>query len=280
LGVSGAEKISPDCIVFDVDGVLVDSKTSYQEVVRLLVEREWEKAGHVLDAEGYSPEMNCVLKNHGSFNDDYDITWALLNIAFASGCEKLSKALPPPEKMRGMLAPYRGECAGWLPKIARIKFDIATVRMWGQELYAGTEDEPGQWTSDRPMLASDWKSLPLPAYIYTGRDLKEWRLAQKTLSWLDFPDERVIQVDMGIKKPSAEGLEYICRKFGHERPVYFGDTAGDKMSHDEFGRGWFAAIGDMIPDADVRFPDVKTALRAVLHWDADAAPRFLSVETR
>jgi phosphoglycolate phosphatase-like HAD superfamily hydrolase len=266
LGELRLGEISPDCIVFDVDGVLVKSNTSYQEVIRVLVEREWKKAGFGLDTRGYSPEMNEVLKNHGSFNDDYDIAWALLNLAFESGNEKLSEALPPPEKMGEMLAPYSGECAGWLPKLARIRFDIATVRIWGQELYAGTDEEPGQWISDRPMLTVSWKRLPLPIYIYTGRYLKEWRLAQKTLSWPDFPDERVVHIDMGIKKPSAKGLEYICGKFGHERPVYFGDTAGDKMSFDEFGRGWFAAIGDMIPDASLRFPDVKTALRAILHW--------------
>ena len=271
MGAFGTGNISPDCIVFDVDGVLVESKASYQGVIRLLVEREWKKAGFDLDAKGYSPEMNCVMKNHGSFNDDYDIVWALLNIAFASGSEKLSEALPPPGKIREMFAPYKGECADWMPELARIRFDIATVRIWGQELYVGTEDEPGQWTSDRPMLTADWKRLPLPAYVYTGRDLKEWRLAQKTLSWPDFPDERAVVIDMGIKKPSAEGLEYVCRKFGHERPVYFGDTAGDKLSLYEFGRGWFVAIGDMMPEADMRFPDVKTALRAILNWDADAA---------
>jgi phosphoglycolate phosphatase-like HAD superfamily hydrolase len=270
LGAPDAREISPDCIVFDVDGVLVNSKTSYQEVIRMLVEREWKKAGFLVDAAGYSPEMNGVLKNHGSFNDDYDIAWTLLNIAFASGSEKLSEALPPPVKMAEILAPYKGECAGWIPKLAGIRFDIAAVRIWGQELYIGSGGEPGRWTSDRPALTADWKRLPLPAYVYTGRDLKEWRLAKKTLSWPDFPDERAVQTDMGIKKPSAKGLEYICREFGRERPVYFGDTAADKMSHDEFGRGWFAAIGDSIPDAEMKFPDVKTALRVVLNWDADA----------
>ncbi|MDR3163990.1 MAG: HAD family hydrolase [Synergistaceae bacterium] len=269
LGTPCAEEISPDCIVFDVDGVLVESRTSYQEVIRRVVEREWEKTGRNADKAGYSPELNYVMKNHGSFNDDYDIIWALLNIAFASEREKLSEALPPPGEMREMFAPYKGECAAWIPKLARIKFDIAAVRIWGQEIYAGDGDEPGLWTLDRPMLAVDWKRLPLPACVYTGRDLKEWRLAQKTLSWRDFPDERAVRVDMGIKKPSAKGLEYFCRKFGHERPIYFGDTAGDKLSYEEFGRGWFAAIGDTIPDAGMRFPDVKTALRTILNWDAD-----------
>jgi phosphoglycolate phosphatase-like HAD superfamily hydrolase len=270
LGALRAGKISPDCIVFDVDGVLVESRASYQEVIRGIVEREWKKAGLIVDTAGYSSAMNDVMKNHGSFNDDYDIAWALLNIAFASGSEKLSESLPLPGKMGEMLAPYKGECADWIPELAPIRFDIATVRIWGQELYAGTEDEPGRWISDKPMIEADWRRLPLPAYIYTGRYAAEWRLAQHTLSWLDFPDERVVVIDMGIKKPSARGLEYICRKFGHERPVYFGDTAGDKLSHDEFGRGWFVAIGERIPDARVRFPDVKTALRVILNWDADA----------
>ena len=271
MGALGVAEISPDCIVFDVDGVLVDSKTSYREVIRRIVEREWEKAGRNADAAGYSPEMNDIMKNHGSFNDDYDIAWTLLNIAFDNESENLSEALPPPKKMREMLAPYKGECADWIPKLARVRFDIAAVRVWGQELYVGTDDEPGRWTSDRPMFTADWRRLPLPAYVYTGRDMKEWRLAQKTLSWQNFPDERVVQVDMGIKKPSSEGLEYFCRKFGHERPVYLGDTAGDKLSYDAFGRGWFVAIGDMIPDAGVRFPDVESALCAILNWNADAS---------
>ncbi|MDR1508224.1 MAG: HAD family hydrolase [Synergistaceae bacterium] len=261
---SGA--VTPDCLVFDVDGVLIESHESYQEVIRLIVEQEWEKSGFTADGRGYSPGLNSVLKNHGAFNDDYDIAWTLLNIAAASGREKLSEALPPPETLENLISGCGSDCVTWLPTRYKDKYDRARIRRLGQELYTGTENSPGEWTLDRAMLGAHWSELPLPAYIYTGRDIREWRLAQKVLKWDDFPDERTVHVDMGIKKPSPEGLEYLCRAFGHEQPVFFGDTMSDLMSSKAFGKGWFAAIGDMLRGARMRFPDIETALSQTLDW--------------
>ncbi|MDR1580278.1 MAG: hypothetical protein LBS35_07960 [Synergistaceae bacterium] len=34
------------------------------------------------------------MKNHDSFNDDYDIVWALLNIAFGSGSRGDRRQVP------------------------------------------------------------------------------------------------------------------------------------------------------------------------------------------
>ena len=152
----------------------------------------------------------------------------------------------------------------WLPLRYGDRYDRPRIRRLGQALYTGTDDSPGEWTLDRSMLGAHWSRLPLPAYIYTGRDMREWRLAQHVLKWDDFPDERTVQVDMGIKKPSPEGLEYICRAFGHARPIFFGDTMSDFMSSEAFGKGWFAAIGDMIPEAPLRFPDITAALSRIL----------------
>jgi phosphoglycolate phosphatase-like HAD superfamily hydrolase len=259
---SGAVK--PDCIVFDVDGVLIESQESYQEVIRLLVEKEWEKSGFTVDRRGYSPELNSVLKKHGAFNDDYDIAWTLLNMAASSGHEKLSEALLPPETLEKLIEDCGDDCVTWLPLHYGIIYDRDGLRRLGQALYTGTELSPGEWVLDKAMLGLHWSELPLPAYIYTGRDMREWRLAQNVLKWEDFPDDRTVQIDMGIKKPSPGGLEYICETFGHENPIFFGDTMSDLMSSAAFGRGWFAAIGDMIPEAQMRFPDIKTALQKTL----------------
>ncbi|MDR2780028.1 MAG: HAD family hydrolase [Synergistaceae bacterium] len=258
--------VDPDCLVFDVDGVLIESRESYQETIRKIVEREWDMSGFTVDRRGYSPELNRVLKNHGAFNDDYDIAWTLLNIAAAGGREKLSEALPQPETLAHLIADCGNDCVDWLPRRCENRYDRLRIRQLGRAFYAGADDSPGEWTLDKPMLDIHWSLLPLPPYIYTGRDEKEWRLAQKTLQWDDFPDDRVVQVDMGIKKPSPEGLEYISRVFGHERPIFFGDTMSDFMSSEAFGRGWFAAVGDMIPKASLRFPDIQTALSQTLDW--------------
>jgi phosphoglycolate phosphatase-like HAD superfamily hydrolase len=258
--------LAPDCLVFDVDGVLIESGESYQEVIRKIVEREWAASGFTVDAHGYSPELNTVFKNHGAFNDDYDIAWTLLNIASESGKGKLSEALPSPEILKRLISGCGTDCAAWVPARFGDRYDRPGVRRLGQALYTGADGSPGAWKLDRPMLRVHWSGLPLPAYIYTGRDLKEWRLAQYVLKWDDFPDDRTVQVDMGIKKPSPEGLEYIRRVFGHEKPVFFGDTMSDFMSSEAFGRGWFAAIGDMIPEARLRFPDIETALSLTIGW--------------
>ena len=123
------------------------------------------------------------------------------------------------------------------------------------------------WKRDRPMIESHWSDFPLPAYIYSGRYLREWRFAQDILKWGDFPDERTVLLDSGIHKPSPKGLDMICSKFNHDRPVFFGDTMSDKLSSDAFGRGWFAAIGDIlkdrVSDKSLSFPDTETALSAI-----------------
>jgi phosphoglycolate phosphatase-like HAD superfamily hydrolase len=257
---------NPDCLVFDVDGVLLSSTASYQEVIRLLVEEQWLKHGFDADRPGYSCELNVVLKNHGSFNDDYDITWTLLNIASSRKASLLSEAIPSPEELEKIISGCGKSCIEWLPTHFPIIFDHEEIRSRGQDIFTGENGASGVWKRDRSLLEAHWRLLPLPVYIYTGRDLKEWRLAQASLNWLDFPDDRAIHVDTGMKKPSPEGLEYICRKFGHKRPMFFGDTMSDKLAFDAFGHGWFIAIGDMLPDAELRFPDVTTALSSLIGW--------------
>jgi phosphoglycolate phosphatase-like HAD superfamily hydrolase len=258
---------APDCLIFDVDGVLIESRASYQDTIGRCIEKEWTALGNMTDGPGYSTELNTVMKRQGAFNDDYDIIWTLLNIACASGERELSRALPPPGELGRIISECGRDCSTWLPTRYPLVFDRLAIRTLGQDTYTGTEENPGAWTLDEPMLRSHWSRLPRPVYIYTGRDEREWLLAQRTLSWEDFPKERVVEVDMGIKKPSPRGLEYFCEKFGAARPVYFGDTMADKLSADSFGRGWFVAIGDTIEDAELRFPDVRAALRELLGWE-------------
>ena len=263
------KKIDPDCLIFDVDGVLISSRDTFVELVRLLVEEEWEKAGNLADAPGYSQAMNRVLKAHGSFNEDYEIAWVLLNIASSRGTDKLSEGLPSTEQMREIISDCQGPCYEWLPARFAIKFDLEHIRGLGIDMYTGDDGGGGMWRLDRPLAEFHWSETPLPVYIYTGRYMKEWRLAQATLGWGDFPDDRIIHLDTGISKPSPKGLEALCSRFDRERPVFLGDTMSDKMSYDSFGRGWFAAIGDMLDDeilneGCLRFPDVTTALRTIV----------------
>jgi phosphoglycolate phosphatase-like HAD superfamily hydrolase len=253
-------------LIFDVDGVLIDSSASYQTAIRCVVESEWLSSGLEADAPGYSEELNAAFKAQGAFNDDYDIAWALLNIAAASGRAKLSEAMPALGALGAMIADC-GRCEDWLPKKFVIRHPRDRIRRLCGEAYAGSG---GLWRMDRPSVGRRWSEFPLPVYVYTGRDLAEWRLGTITLGWEDMPLERVVHLDSGVKKPSAEGISRICGGFGHSRPIYFGDTESDRMSFEAFAKtgkpGWFAGIGEMLKGEPVWFPDLRSAMRELFDF--------------
>jgi hypothetical protein len=203
-----------------------------------------------------------VLKRHGSFNDDYDIAWALLNISASrlDGTKKLSRALPSPSELRDAAANCGGDCAPWVRSNFGERFARDKVRAICGEFYFGSGEKPGACASEISLIDGDWKNLPLPAYIYTGRNLREWRAAQRVLGWQDFPDDRVAHSDLGMLKPSPAGLEYICDRFGHRSPIFFGDTMSDKKASDAFGKGLFFAIGPLLTEEPHNFPSVRDAI--------------------
>ena len=249
----------PDCLIFDVDGVLMDADDSFPEMIRLVVEQEWGKAGFVSDSRGYTSSHNSVLKRHGAFNDDYDIAWMLLNISASRGV-RLSLSLPAPEELSEIISSCKDDCTVWLKENFHEMFERSYIRDVCSGIYFGCDDIRGTYALEKPLMQTHWRNLPLPVYIYTGRNEREWRLAQEMLGWGDLPDDRVVHSDSGMYKPSPDGLIFICDNFNHECPVFFGDTASDIKAYRAFGRGWFAAIGPILEEAEHRFSDVNEAL--------------------
>jgi phosphoglycolate phosphatase-like HAD superfamily hydrolase len=268
-GDGGLDDFSPDCLIFDVDGVLIDSSASYPEMVRRAVEAEWKAAGFFADAPGYSSRLNSVFKRHGGFNDDINIAWGLLNIIApensGGGTDKLSELTPSPDELEGIIRPCGIDPVRWIRGNFKEKFWLGQVRDTCLGIYFG-DGEAGVYAAEKPMLRASWRDLPLPAYVFTGRSVAEWGLAKGVLSWNDFPDERVVTSDSGILKPSPEGLALICRKFGHRSPIFFGDTASDKMSFEAFGIGRFAAIGKILRGPAPNFDSVGDALLNLIGW--------------
>ncbi|MDL2263842.1 HAD family hydrolase [Synergistaceae bacterium OttesenSCG-928-I11] len=251
-----------DCFIFDVDGVLIETGESFPATIRLCVEHEWTRIGGVCDAPGYSDERNTVLKQHGSFNDDYDIAWVLLNLSAARQdvTKKLSRALASPSALHEIVATCKGDCVSWLRAHFAETFPRDDVRALCEDFYFGNDEKSGTSAMETPLIDVNWKNLPLPAYIYTGRDLREWRAAQRVLDWLDFPDDRVVHRDSGMLKPSPAGLEYFCDRFGHRAPIFFGDTMSDKKASDAFGKSFFCAIGPLLAEEPCRFDSVRDAI--------------------
>ncbi len=250
-----------DALIFDIDGVLLDVTKSFPEVIRLGIVNGWEEfCGGESDCAGYGPGHEWVMKRHGSFNDDYDIAWTLLSMAAASGEKKLSRALPAPERLAEELQDFRAPLADWVRAkygglVRREESRAMCARLYGDE-------EKGLYRLEVPTLSRRWDELGLPVAIYSGRNAFEWELAKKSLGWEDFPDDRIIHYDHGIEKPSPEGLEILCGRLGASSPVFFGDTASDMKAQAAFGRGRFAAVGRLLPEAEYKFETTEEAVAA------------------
>ncbi len=250
-----------DALIFDIDGVLLDVTKSFPEVIRLGVTGGWEAlCGGESDCAGYGPDYEWVMKRHGGFNDDFDIVWTLLEMSSASSWKKLSRALPSPERLAEELKDFKEPLPSWVRGKYGSRVPRGDVRSMCARLYG--DPESGLYRLEKPMLCRRWDALGLPVAIYSGRNAQEWQLAKKRLDWEDFPDDRIIHSDHGVTKPSPKGLEILCERLGSLSPVFFGDTASDMKAQAAFGRGLFAAIGRLLPEAEYRFETTEEAVAA------------------
>jgi hypothetical protein len=264
-----------DLLVFDVDGVLIDTRASYPSVIRSAIQWGWTfLIGGKTDCTGFTMDHFRISKRHPGFNDDYDIAWVLLTVAAASaklsGNLSLSRSMPSPGKWGSILEEFP---PSGIIEHARSRYgdpvDRNTLRTLCEEMYLGenftgeqrrTKVARGLWHEEKPLLCCHWGDLSLPAAIYTGRFLPELELALARLGWQDFPKERVVTPESGISKPSGDGFARLCRMTGTRTPVYFGDTESDRESLRRFGRGAFVAIGNVLQEEACRYDTVSEAL--------------------
>lgn len=254
----------PDCLIFDVDGVLLDTSASFPEVIKICIKQMWEDRGGTCSSDTYPAGINDVLKLHGAFNDDYDIAWTMLNICAdaAHGCfGDIAEAMPSPERLSEMISECAEDSVAWTEQNYKLRFDRMSVRRACEDLYFGADGRRGIYEIETPMLDLHWSKLVRPAFIYTGRDLREWRAAASLLKWEDMPIERVIHRDTGMTKPSPSGIDHICRTFSKSSPVMFGDSMSDKLAADARAGCAMVGIGPLMEGVcRVHYADIASAL--------------------
>ena len=253
----------PDLIVFDVDGVLVDASRSYPEVVSRALLWGWIRVlGGIPDSEGFSFRHFSATKTHPAFNDDYDIAWAALNCAASRRTPSLAAALPSPEEWRSLLDGCTGtDVVSWVRSAFGETVLREPLRRLCEEMYFGRDEyeamgetplyttrRTGLWEKETPLAKFSWRDLPIPAGIYTGRPIKELRLALKLLDWEDFPPDLIVTPESGMIKPSPDGLALLCNKTAASRPLFLGDAESDRQTSFSFGKGFFAPLGNFFPD--------------------------------
>ncbi|MDR3231825.1 MAG: HAD family hydrolase [Synergistaceae bacterium] len=279
-------KSTADLLIFDVDGVLIDTCDSFVVTTSETVRWCWENfCGGEADGGEYTLDHFNLCKMHPAFNDDSIVAWALFSLMKArmerTGDKSMRAAFPSPEEWRKFIASTPsdltenslvGELTGRWPRC----LSAAEVRTVFDEIYYGGEmyrllrgpdnhkiSGEGRWRMEKPGLSRRWNELPLPVGIYTGRSPAEMELAWRHLGWNDFPREMLICTGDGILKPSPLGLEILCERAGASNPLFFGDTASDKKAWLNFGRGGFVAIGPIL-EHEPRFDTLDDAVNALL----------------
>ncbi len=261
-------------LVFDVDGVLIETSASFFEVVSSAVDIYCSLFPGLDSLENsFTFEHYRRAKLNPMFNDDYDIAWFFL-------CWIMTK----PELVSGagghgqddwgyLLASCHEDPVICAEVVFKNTADRGTVRKICEELYFGEEiyrhirgrvpeyaSGPGAWRNERALLDRRWDSFEEPVGIYTGRSAAEMELAFGILDWRDFPGQRCVTSCDMIRKPSPEGLFVLERILGVSGLFFFGDTESDSEAFARYGRGRFFPVGEILSDRPGWFPTVRDAL--------------------
>lgn len=267
-------------VVFDVDGVLLDTRSSFTACVLRTAHQE----------AGVGPEWGETeveaLRLAGGFNNDWDLTAALALLA------PLSEPGGAWARLCGDLALRGGGPCAVAARVGDGAWRSMRERVEGpfQRLYAGRRareiygvapgEGDGLYGLERPLVPEGFfERLGLPFGLFTGRDAGEWTLASERLG-LSLPVDRVV-FDAGPRwrKPNPDGLLRLAEVLGTRALVYVGDTVDDQEAAERAAReGLEVAFAGLAPAGSERArrfaargaaaveQDTVTALEAMGLW--------------
>ena len=236
----GLETVHFDCdtLVFDVDGVLVDVRESFREVIRataagvqrlMAVSVPWTPARDDI----------TLFKRAGGFNDDIEMSIAMTAIGAGGRGGDVARLAQAVEDAGGGLRALRAVA----PELPRI--DGQVVLRFFSELYYGTtvyqrlyghpvvhtDSERGLMERERALVARDLPDRVRAQGVrhlgvITGRSPQELEIALERLGWPATALNAVVTGDM-VRKPDPTCLDTVVAACHARALVYVGDVRDD-----------------------------------------------------
>jgi len=221
-----------DLVVFDVDGVLVDARQSYDAAARRTVEHFLgpRSGGWLTDAE------MAALRAVGGFNDEWDIAAAAV---WAQRAARRDLTRLAPQGAGGLAA--LAQAAGLTEDPPR----DAVLSVFC-EIYAGTArveemygrppvleaSQEGLWQQERRLLeAAELLLLPVRKAVYTGRTTGELRPTFERFAFgIHFPEHLRLTADGPYRKPDGRGLLYLAQAASASHVLMVGDNVDDALT--------------------------------------------------
>ncbi|HEX9269108.1 MAG TPA: HAD-IA family hydrolase [Candidatus Limnocylindria bacterium] len=264
-----------DAVVFDVDGVLIDTEASYTEAVVRTVR-------HLAPDAPVDRELVRLWRRSGDWNNDWDLSFGLY--CWVRG----SPELPAAEAARRSLAELESAARG------RLDLDYAAVQGIFEELYNGTAVAVRRYGvtprvfNERP-LADDERIVIRPRLldelhalgidkvgIVTGRVRADWA---QVAARLPFAPDVVVATDEDGRKPDPAALRIVAGALGAERFAMVGDTLNDLrmvQAYNAAGHGRGYAVLLCRPDEERAYRDAGADATILALDDLPGAIRRLA----
>lgn len=254
-----------DSVVFDVDGVLIDTEASYPAVIAAVtafyLERlpGWPKS----DAPFIEPAETTLFKLASGFNSDWDLTMAAILYYLAQAertgrrtASALRQSTPTlaaftarvQELGGGLRAAEQAALAGLSPDRAGAvlaAWDQALIERLCCEFYGGSDgcaemfgftptyyQGPGLYNRERPLLDPTLLDGRIRRFgLYTGRQEQETLPALRLLGLTGRLDPAaVVTASSPYRKPDPHGLAVVAAALGSRAGLFVGDNLDDALT--------------------------------------------------
>ncbi len=258
------EKI--DTLIFDIDGVLIDTRFSYSESIRVALDIFFKEILNFVGPPKFvSYEEIEMFKLSGGFNNEWNILKAIAVFYIAKSIKYNSRDLgllidkePKLKVLFGELKESGGGfdtflklLEGYGLPVDEVSYDEERLIRLGMESYAGRYTkllygfspqyfkDKGAIDEEKPLLKDEFLDV-VKKYklgVLTGRLREEVDIIKPKIKLFELIDDKFILTNSEIPdKPNPKGLEILKERLGFQKAVFIGDTMDDYRVTENYNR--------------------------------------------